>query len=58
MPTDASLYSVKQRDGWEAIMRNSITQLIIGTAVAIGRSVTALSDRQQIEGHFLDGPFR
>ena len=39
-------------------MRNSITQLIIGTAVALGRSVTALSDRQQIEGYFLDGQFR
>jgi hypothetical protein len=39
-------------------MRSSIVQFIIGTAVALGRSVIAPSDRQQIEGYFLDGQFR
>jgi len=32
--------------------------LIIGTAVGLGTSVIAPSDRQQIEGYFLDGQFR
>jgi hypothetical protein len=39
-------------------MRTSITHLIIGTAVGLGRSVIALSDRPLIEGYFLDGQFR
>ena len=45
-------------DGWEAIMRTSITHLIIGTAVGLGTSVIAPSDPQQIEDYFLDGQFR
>jgi hypothetical protein len=57
MPTDASLYSLNRTDG-RAIMRTSITHLIIGTAVGLGTSVIAPSDRQQIEGYFLDGRFR
>jgi hypothetical protein len=37
-------HNLQQSDAWEAIMRNtSITQLIIGTAVAVGMSVIAIS---------------
>jgi hypothetical protein len=37
-------HNLQQSDAWEAIMRNtSITQLIIGTAVAVGLSVIAIS---------------
>jgi hypothetical protein len=44
MLSDAISHSLQQSDGWEAIMRNNgITRFIIGTAVAVGLSVVAIS---------------
>ena len=44
MLRDAISHSLQQSDGLEAIMRNSsIKRLIIGTAVAAGMSVVAMS---------------
>ena len=44
MLRDAISHSLQQFEGWEAIMRySSITRLIMGTAVAAGMSVVAIS---------------
>jgi hypothetical protein len=44
MLRDAISHTLQQFEGWEAIMRySSITRLIMGTAVAAGMSVVAIS---------------